>query len=73
MYIRTILELPKVPHFNDYRALLGFSTSLRGAVSSLKNGGCENGLNSGGLLEIILKKLPADIQSKWGKKIVKSH
>ncbi|XP_045029733.1 uncharacterized protein LOC123472386 [Daphnia magna] len=72
-YIRTILDLPKVPHFNDYRALLGFSTSLRGAVSSLKNGGYENELNSGGLLEIILDKLPADIQSKWGKKIVKSH
>jgi hypothetical protein len=72
-YIRSILDLPKVLYFNDYRALLGFSTSLCGAVSSLKNGGYENELNSGGLLEIILDNLPADIQSKWGKKIVKLH
>jgi hypothetical protein len=40
-YIRIILYLLKVPHFNDYRALLGFYTSLRSAVSSLKNGGYE--------------------------------
>jgi hypothetical protein len=32
-----------------------------------------NGLNSGGLLEIILHKLLADIQSKWEKNKVKSH
>ncbi len=52
---------PKVPHFNDYRALLGFSTSMRGAVSSLKNGGYENGMNSVDLFQIIIEKLPADI------------
>ena len=72
-YIRTILDLPKVTHVYDYRAILGFSTSLRGAVSSLKNGGYEHELNSGGMLEIILEKLPADIQSKWGRKIIKTH
>jgi hypothetical protein len=72
-YIQTILDLPKVTHVNDYRAIQNFSTSLRGAVSSLKNGGYENELNSGGMLEIILDKLPAEIQSNWGKKVIKTH
>ena len=60
-------------HFNDYRVILNFSTSLRGAVSSLKNGGYENELNSGWMLEIILDQLPVEIQSKVGKKVVKIH
>ena len=73
VYLRTILGLPRVSHLNDYPALLSFSSALRGAAASLRNGGYEAELTTGSLLELVLDKLPGEIQSRWGKKIVKSY
>lgn len=30
-------------------------------------------LNAGGLFESVVGKLPRELQSKWGKKVIKSH
>lgn len=71
-YIQTLIELPKV-NSNDYKGLLKASQSINGAVSSLRDGGFHNELQSSSLLDIIVTKLPLDIQSRWGRKIVKKH
>ena len=71
-YIQSLMELPKVSN-NDYKMLLKFSQTVTGSVSSLKNGGYENELKSSAMLELVLAKLPSELQSRWGKKIVKSH
>ena len=71
-YFQTITNLPKVNN-NDYKTLLKFSQTLNGAISSLKSGGYEQDLLSSGLLETVLSKLPAELQSRWGRKITKSH
>ncbi len=42
-------------------------------MASLKNGGYAKELEAGSLLEIALDKLPPELQSKWGRKIIKSH
>ena len=72
-YIRTIINLPKITSFGDYKTVLNFETTLRGAAASLKNGGYEFELKAGVLLESVVEKLPSELQSKWGKKVVKSH
>lgn len=72
-YNRTIINLPKISSFDDYKTVLNFETTLRGAAASLKNGGYEFELKAGGLLESVVEKLPSELQSKWGKKVVKSH
>jgi hypothetical protein len=60
--------LPKVNN-NDNKTLLKFSQTFNGAISSLKNEEYEQDLLSSGLLEKILSKLPAELQSRRGRKI----
>ena len=71
-YFRTLMNLPKVVDVNDYKNLLAFSTNLRGAVSSLRNGGFGAEVELSGWLEVITEKLPSNLQSKWGRKVMKS-
>ena len=71
-YIRSLMDLPRVSHINQYAQLLSFSNSIIGAVRSLKNSGYEHELDSSAILESILDKLPNEVRSKWGKKLVKS-
>ena len=62
-YIRLILNLPKLTHLSDYKSSLNFSTTLRGAVASFRNGGYEHELSAGSLLEGIVEKLPLPLLS----------
>ena len=68
-YIRDLLSLSKV---TGYSSLVAFSRKLRGIYASLEDGGYAHELASGGLLETIIGKLPSDIQSKWGRNVVKA-
>ena len=49
--------------------MLRFSIALRGAVTTLRSGGYEHELTAG-LVDTVLDKLPIEIQSRWGEKIV---
>jgi hypothetical protein len=71
-YFQTITNWPEVNN-NDHKTLLKFSQTLNGAISSLKNGEYEQDLLSSALLETVLSKLPAELQSRWGRKMTKSH
>lgn len=71
-YIQSIIDFPRVNH-NDFKTLLKFSQSLSGSVASLNEGGYGHELMSSGILQLIVTKLPAELQSKWGRKIAKSH
>ena len=71
-YFQTITNWPEVNN-NDHKPLLKFSQTLNGAISSLKNGEYEQDLLSSALLETVLSKLPAELQSRWGRKMTKSH
>ena len=73
IYIRTVLNLPKLQNFHDYQALIKFSSQLRGAVSSLKEYKCDGELKGRALLEIVMDKLPLDVQSRWGEVITAAH
>ena len=53
--------------------MLNFTTKLRGAVSSLKDGRYQHKPNASGLLEVIINKLPSVILSRWDKQVVKAH
>lgn len=67
-YIQSIIDLPRVNH-NDFRTLLKFSQSLSGSAAYLKEGGYSHELLSSGLLQLIVTKLPAELQSRWGRKV----
>ena len=69
-YFRSLIQLQRVNN-NDYKALLKFSQTVSGAVASLKNGGYQQELLSSSLLDAM--KLPAEVQSRWGRRIAKSH
>ena len=56
----------------DYTGLMSLSNKMKGAVSSLKHGGFEKELVSSTILESMLRKVPDEIQSKWGQKVVKN-
>lgn len=71
-YIQSLINLPKL-NVNDYKSLLMASQNINGSVASLKNGGYENELSSVTLMELVNSKMPADIQSRWGKKISKNR
>lgn len=71
-YIQSIIDLPKVNN-NDFKTLIKFSQSLSGSVASLKEGGFGHELMSSGLLQLIVTKLSPELQSRWGRKIAKSH
>ena len=71
-YFQSLIQLQRVNN-NDYKALLKFSQTVSGAVASLKNGGYQHELQSSSLLDTITMKLPSEIQSRWGRRIAKSH
>lgn len=71
-YFQSLIQLQRVNN-NDYKALLKFSQTVSGAVASLKNGGYHHELLSSGLLDTITMKLPSEVQSRWGRRIAKSH
>ena len=71
-YIQSLLNVPKI-NCNDYKSLLKVSQNINGSVSSLKSGGYQHELQSSTLLEIVLTKMPPDIQSRWGRQIIKHH
>jgi len=56
----------------DYTGLMSLSNKVKGAVSSLKHGGFEKELFSSTIFESMLRKVPDEIQSKWGQKVVKN-
>lgn len=69
-YIRTIQSLPNLKRSNDYDSLLNFSTTLRGAVASLRTLKCKTELKSSAMLTLLIDKLPDNLKIKWGEKIV---
>ena len=71
-YVHTLLSLPRVTTMQDYTGLMSLSNKMKGAVSSLKHGGFEKELVSSTILESMLRKVPDEIQSKWGQKVVKN-
>ncbi|XP_046632214.1 uncharacterized protein LOC124311889 [Daphnia pulicaria] len=71
-YIQSLIQLQRVSA-NDYKALLKFSQAVNGVVASLRSGGYQHELKSSGLLDIIVTKLPSEVQSRWGRQIVKNH
>jgi hypothetical protein len=71
-YLQTLIQLPRI-NTNDYKALLKFSQTVNGAVSSLKSGGYQHELESSGFVSIISSKLPPEVQSRWGINIVRMH
>ena len=71
-YFQSLIQLPRVNQ-NDYKALLKFSQTVNGAVASLKSGGYSHELQSSSLLDTITSKLPSEVQSRWGRQIVKKQ
>ena len=71
-YFQSLIQLPRVNQ-NDYKALLKFFQTVNGAVASLKSGGYSHELQSSSLLDTITGKLPSEVQSRWGRQIVKSN
>ena len=72
IYFQSLIQLPRVNQ-NDYKALLKFSQTVNGAVASLKSGGYSHELQSSSLLDTITGKLPSEVQSRWGRQIVKKQ
>jgi hypothetical protein len=71
-YFQSLIQLPRVNQ-NYYKALLKFSQTVNGAVASLKSGGYSHELQSSSLLDTITSKLPSEVQSRWGRQIVKKQ
>ena len=71
-YLRSIMDLPNLRE-NDNEGVLSFSSKLRGAAASLNYGGYQHELDSGGMLERIVDKLPLSLRKKWSKLIVEAH
>jgi hypothetical protein len=71
-YIQSLTQLPRVSA-NDYKVLLKFSQAVKGAVASLRSRGYQHELETPGLLDIIVTKLTSEVQSRWGRQIVKNR
>lgn len=51
---------------------MNISNKIKGAVASLEHGGFQHELVSSSILDSILQKIPNELQTKWGQKVVKS-